>query len=83
VLLASLSLVMALPAAASDEVAAKSVTIRVLVVPVTQTVKDVPPKTISVGKFTKGDTIWRTAIFETPCRSSVNRKAPVSVRAVA
>jgi len=61
VLLASLSLVMALPAAASDEAAAKSVTIRVLVVPVTQSVKDVPPKTINLGEFTKGDTIWRTA----------------------
>ena len=60
-LLASLSLVMALPAAASDEAAAKSVTIRVLVVPVTQSVKDVPPKTINLGEFTKGDTIWRTA----------------------
>ena len=59
--LVSLSLAMVLPAAASDAAAAKSVTIRVLVIPVTQTVKDVPPKTINLGEFTKGDTIRRTA----------------------
>lgn len=62
-LLASLSLVMALPAAASDAAAAKSVTIRVLVIPVTRSIKDVPPKTINAGEFTRGDTIWRTSIL--------------------
>ena len=62
-LLAAVSLVMALPAAASDAVAAKSVTIRVLVIPVTRSIKDVPPKTINLGKWTKGDTITGTSIL--------------------
>ena len=64
VLLASLLLVMALPAAASDAAAAKSVTIRVLVTPVTRTIKDVPPKTIrSTGEWSKGDTLSGTSIL--------------------
>jgi hypothetical protein len=48
VVFASVLLVMALPAAASDAAAAKSVTIRVLV-EVTRSIKDVPPKTLRVG----------------------------------
>jgi hypothetical protein len=63
VLLASASLVMALPAAAADAAATKSVTIRVLVIPVTRSIKDVPPKTINLGKWTKGDTITGTSIL--------------------
>jgi len=57
----SLSLVMVLPGALSDAAVAKTITIRVLVIPVTVTVKDVPPKTVNRGMFTKGDTITRTA----------------------
>jgi hypothetical protein len=63
VLLASVALVMALPAAASEAAATKSVTIRVLVKPVTRSVKDVPPKTINLGEYTKGDTITGTSIL--------------------
>jgi hypothetical protein len=64
VLLASLLLVMALPAAASDNAAAKSVTIRVLVTPVTRKIKDVPPKTLKVrGEWSKGDTLSGTSIL--------------------
>jgi hypothetical protein len=64
VLLASVSLVMALPAATSDAAAAKSFTIRVYVKEVTQSVKDVPPKTFRAGhEYTKGDTIRGTDIL--------------------
>jgi len=56
-LLGSLAIVLALPATASEAAAAKSVTIRVLVIRVTRSVKDVPPKTITLGQFSKGDTI--------------------------
>ena len=63
VLLASVALVMALPAAASDAAATRSVTIRVLVQPVTRTIKDVPPKTINLVQYTKGDTIRGTSIL--------------------
>src|SRR5262245_11803283 len=64
VLLASLWLVMALPAAASDAAAAKSVTIRVLVMPVTRTFTDVAPKTHgTTGEYTKGDTLRGTSIL--------------------
>jgi hypothetical protein len=68
VLLASVSLVMALPAAAADAAAAKSVTIRVLVIPVTRSVKDVPPKTRGLGMYTKGDTISGTSILRNAVR---------------
>jgi hypothetical protein len=64
VLLASLSLVMVLQAATSDAAAAKSVTIRVLVTPVTRTIKDVPPKTVRLkGEWSKGDTLRGTSIL--------------------
>jgi hypothetical protein len=55
-LLASVSLVMTLPAAATDAAAANSVTIRVYVEEVTQSIKDVPPKTLVGYEYTKGDT---------------------------
>ena len=58
VLLASAALVMALPAAASDATSTKSVTILVYVEEVTQSIKDVPPKTFALTHvYTKGDTI--------------------------
>jgi hypothetical protein len=64
VLLASVSLVMALPAAASDAATAKSLTIRVRVKQVTQSIKDVPPKTYALAhEYTKGDTISGTEIL--------------------
>ena len=59
-LLASVSIVLALPAIASDTVAVKSVTIRVYVKEVTQSIKDVPPKTLSGFEYTRGDTIRGT-----------------------
>jgi hypothetical protein len=56
--LASVALVIALPAAASNAATAKSLTIRVYVTRVTQTIKDVPPRTFTLGhEYTKGDTI--------------------------
>jgi hypothetical protein len=62
--LASASLVVALRAAAFDAVAARSLTIRVLVTPVTRTIKDVPPKTVrSTGEWSKGDTLSGTSIL--------------------
>jgi hypothetical protein len=67
-LLAAVSLAMALPAAASDAVAAKSVTIRVFVIPVTRKVIDVPPKTLNLGEHTKGDTISGTSILRNAVR---------------
>jgi hypothetical protein len=66
-LLASISLVVALPAAASDT--AKSVTIRVLIMPVTRTFTDVAPKThATTGEFTKGDTLKGTSILQNAVR---------------
>jgi hypothetical protein len=62
-LLASVALLMALPAAAADAGATTSVTIRVFVIPVTRTTKDVPPKTRGFGEYTKGDTISGTSIL--------------------
>jgi hypothetical protein len=63
-LLASLSLVLALPAAASDSAAAKSVTIRVIATPVTRAFDDVAPKThATTGQYTKGDTLSGTSIL--------------------
>ena len=63
VLLASAALVIALPAAASEVARAESVTIRVYVKEVTQSVKDVPPKTLVGFEYTKGDTIRGTEIL--------------------
>ena len=61
VLLAFASLAMALPAAASDGATAKSLTIRVYVTRVAQSIKDVPPTTFRLGhEYTKGDTIRGT-----------------------
>jgi hypothetical protein len=66
--LASMSLVMALPAAASDAATAKSLTIRVYVQEVTQSIKDVPPKTLVGFEYTKGDTIRGTEILRNAVR---------------
>ncbi len=67
--LASVSLVMALPAATSDAAAAKSFTIRVYVKEVTQSIKDVPPKTFRLAhEYTKGDTIRGTEILRNAVR---------------
>jgi hypothetical protein len=69
VLLASVSLVMGLPAAASDAATAKSFTIRVYVKQVTQLIKDVPPKTFKLAhEYTKGDTIRGTEILRNALR---------------
>jgi hypothetical protein len=60
-----LALVMALPAPASSTAASKSVTIRVLVMPVTRSFKDVAPKThATTGEYTKGDTLTGTSILQ-------------------
>jgi hypothetical protein len=67
-LLASVSLVVALPAAASGAPAAKAVTIRVYVEEVTQSIKDVPPKTLFAYEYTKGDTIRGTEILRNAVR---------------
>ena len=66
VLLAATSFVLALPAGSSDAAASKSVTIRVIEMPVTQSItKDVPPRTARLkGRFTKGDTVSETAILQ-------------------
>ena len=68
VLLASAALVIALPAAASEVARAESVTIRVYVKEVTQSVKDVPPKTLVGFEYTKGDTIRGTEILRNAAR---------------
>ena len=57
VLLAAASFVMALPAAASDATAAKSLTIT-----------DVPPKTLIRFEYTKGDTIRGTELLRNAVR---------------
>ena len=63
-LLASLSLVAVLPATTLGAAAAKSVTIRVLIMPVTRTFTDAPPKThATTGEYTKGDTLGGTSIL--------------------
>jgi hypothetical protein len=59
---------MALPAAASDAAIAKSFTIRVYVKEVTQSIKDVPPKTLVGFEYTKGDTIRGTEILRNAVR---------------
>jgi hypothetical protein len=63
VLSAFVCCVTALPAATSDAAATGSVTIRVLVQPVTRVTKDVPPKTIKLGEYSKGDTITGRSIL--------------------
>jgi hypothetical protein len=65
VLLASASLVVALPVGSSEAAASKSVTIRVYVTPVTGSItKDVYPHTAKLlGRFTKGDTVVGTALL--------------------
>ena len=68
VLLASAALLMALPAAASEGAGATSVTIRVYVKEVTQSIKDVPPKTLIGYEYTKGDTIRGTEILRNAVR---------------
>lgn len=68
VLLASVSVVMALPTAASEAATAKSVTIRVYVKEVTQSVKDVPPKTLVGFEYTKGDTVRGTELLRNAVR---------------
>jgi hypothetical protein len=68
-LLAFLSLVMGLPAAASATAAAQSVVIRVLITPGTRTFTDVPPKTHALtGAYTKGDTLEGTSILRNAVR---------------
>jgi hypothetical protein len=63
-LLGFLSLVIALPAAASDAAATRSATIRILITPVTRTFTDVAPKTHAMtGEYTKGDTLKGTSIL--------------------
>ena len=59
---------MALPAAASEAAVAESVTIRVYVEEVTQSIKDVPPKTLIGYEYTKGDTIRGTEILRNAVR---------------
>jgi len=60
---------MALPAAAADAAATKSFTIRVYVKQVTQSIKDVPPKTLRLAhEYTKGDTISGTEILRNAVR---------------
>jgi hypothetical protein len=59
---------MALPVAASDAAGGESVTIRVYVKEVTQSIKDVPPKTLSGYEYTKGDTIRGAEILRNAVR---------------
>jgi hypothetical protein len=61
VVLAFGSLALAMPATTSDAATDKALTIRVYVEEVTQSVKDVPPKTLILRRvYTKGDTISGT-----------------------
>jgi hypothetical protein len=60
---------MALPAAASGAATARSFTIRVYVTEVTQSIKDVPPKTLKLGnEYTKGDTVRGTELLRDAAR---------------
>ena len=61
--LASISLALSAPAATSDAASTKSLTIRVVVQPLTRLVHDVPPKTLNLGMYSKGDTITGTSIL--------------------
>jgi len=67
-LLAVASLVMAPPAATSEGTSAGSLTIRVYVKEVTQSIKDVPPKTLIGFEYTKGDTIRGTETLRNAVR---------------
>ena len=63
-LVVSSSLALALYAATSDAAAGRSVTIRVLVTPVTRTIEDLPPKTLkTTGEWSRGDTLSGTSIL--------------------
>ena len=66
--LAAVSLGMALPAAGSEAATARSFTIRVYVQEVTQSITDVPPKTLVGFEYTKGDTIRGTEILRNAVR---------------
>jgi hypothetical protein len=63
VALASVSVVIALPAATSGAASSRSVTIRVLVQPIGQWIHDAPPLTLNLGEYSKGDAIVGTAIL--------------------
>lgn len=63
-----MSIVVAMPAIASDTVAARSVTIRVYVKELTQSIKDVPPTTLSGFEYTKGDTVRGMEILRNAVR---------------
>jgi hypothetical protein len=67
--LALLSLLMPLSAGASDTATARSITIRVLIMPVTRTFTDVAPKThATTGEYTKGDTLRGTSVLRNAVR---------------
>jgi Allene oxide cyclase barrel like domain len=70
VLVIPMSFILALPAAASDSAAAKSVTIRVRwVVPASPSIKDVAPQGLrATGKYTKGDTVRATVTLRNAVR---------------
>ena len=68
-LLASVSLVVALPAAVGDAATGMSFTIRVYVKERTQSIKDVPPKTLELAReYTKGDTVRGTETLRNAVR---------------
>lgn len=68
-LLASASLVMTVPAAVGDAATVTSFTIRVYVKEATQSIKDVPPRTLRLGReYTKGDTIRGTETLRNAVR---------------
>jgi hypothetical protein len=63
------SLFIGVPATEADTAAARSVTIRVLVTPVTRAFKDVAPKTHGkTGRYTKGDAVSGTSILRNAVR---------------
>ena len=68
-LLASVALVVAPAGLASHAVTTTSLTIRVYVTQVSQSVKDVPPRTFALGhEYTKGDTIRGTDALRNAAR---------------
>ena len=78
VLLASVLLIVTLPAAASDIAHAKALTIRVYVNEVTQSIKDVPPKTLKLGgEYTKGDTVRGTESLRNAVRQFNKAKGAI------
>jgi hypothetical protein len=68
VVLASVSVVMALPAATSEAASTRSVTIRVLVQPVGRWIHDAPPQTLDLGEYSRGDAIIGTSILRNDVR---------------